>query len=325
MKPSLKTRLVRWLSHWLTRERPPSNSNAPMCNFERLRYEIRPGDVILVEGRSQVSRVIKNITQSAWTHAALYIGRVYDIHDPARREQLRTHYHGDPNQQLIIEALLGEGTVVHPLSKYRNEHLRICRARGIAPDDAQRVIEYAIGRLGTDYDLRQLLDLARFMFPYGILPRRWRSSLFSHNAGAPTRTVCSTMLAEAFHAVHFPMLPFTERSEHGTINLHQRNPRLYTPRDFDYSPYFDIIKYPYFDLDDVASYRRLPWSDKRRYCNDPNDCYIAPPPQDAHDAGSAHRDGQQELPAQVSKQSPPRAARSINLLNHAVRAKRKTA
>ena len=29
------------------------------------------------------------------------------------------------------------------------------------------------GQLGTDYDVRQLLDLARFMFPYSFLHRRW--------------------------------------------------------------------------------------------------------------------------------------------------------
>jgi len=35
-----------------------------------------------------------------------------------------------------------------------------------------------------------------------------------------------------------------------------------TPKDFDYSPYFEIIKHPYLGLDDVAAYRALPWNEE---------------------------------------------------------------
>jgi hypothetical protein len=123
------------------------------------------------------------------------------------------------------------------------------------------VIGYAADKLGWGYNVRQLLDLARFLFPWGLLPRRWRSSLFEHNAGAPTKTVCSSLLAEAFSAVHFPVLPLLERGEDGRLRLHKRNFKLFTPRDFDYSPYFEIIKYPIFNFDEIALYRRLPWED----------------------------------------------------------------
>ncbi len=82
-----------------------------------------------------------------------------------------------------------------------------------------RVIAHAIRHLGNDYDVRQLLDLARFLFPWGILPRRWRSSLFQHNAGKPTHTVCSSLLAEAFSAVGFPVLPFIDRGADGSLRF----------------------------------------------------------------------------------------------------------
>ena len=49
----------------------------------------------------------------------------------------------------------------------------------------------------------------------------------------------------------------------------RRNPRLYTPKDFDYSPYFDIIKYPYLGLEDLGMYRRLPWRDEVVYNDEP--------------------------------------------------------
>jgi hypothetical protein len=107
--------------------------------------------------------------------------------------------------------------------------------------------------------VRQLLDLARFLFPYGVLPRRWRSSLFEHNSGVPTRTVCSTMIAEAFHSVKFPVLPLPVDDEKMRTSLQERNSKLFTPRDFDYSLYFEIIKYLMFGFDELAVYRRLPW------------------------------------------------------------------
>ena len=42
--------------------------------------------------------------------------------------------------------------------------------------------------------------------------------------------------------------------------LYRRNPKLCVPSDFDYSPYFEIIKYPFFDFSAQSSYRLLPWS-----------------------------------------------------------------
>jgi hypothetical protein len=262
----LARQLMERLSRWLTKEGQPAAT--PLCDFSRLRYELRPGDVVLVEGRSRVSEVIKVITQSSWTHSALYIGRLFDIDDKMLQARIRASYEGDPSEQLLVEALLGKGTIITPISSYSRDHLRICRPTGLDPEDAQRVVNYAIRHLGSDYDVRHLLDLARFFFPWGILPRRWRSTLFEHNAGGPTRTVCSSLLAAAFSSVNFPILPFIDRSEDGSLRFFKRNPRLFTPRDFDYSPYFDIIKYPFLGIDDLGVYRRLPWVDDSILYND---------------------------------------------------------
>ena len=169
---------------------------------------------------------------------------------------------------------MDEGTVITPLSKYRRDHVRICRPRGLSPPDAQKVISYAISQLGKDYDVRQLLDLARFMFPYGILPRRWRSTLFEHNAGRPTRTVCSTMMAEAFAQVQFPIRPVLHQDDDGNIRMFRRNEKLVTPPDFDFSPYFNVIKYPLLDLDELGVYRKLPWDRTGVHCDSIGDCMI---------------------------------------------------
>ncbi len=244
-------------------------------DFERIRHEVRPCDVILVEGRSRVSEVIKLVTQSTWSHAALYIGRLHDIEDPLLQDSLRKHYIGTADKQLIIESELGLGTVVRPLTSYEQEHLRICRPRGLGYSDSQEVVRYAIGRLGTAYDVRQIFDLLRFLFPWFIMPRRWRSSLFSTNPGASTHTVCSTMIAEAFGSIHFPILPLVKRIEGDKVRLYMRNPKLCVPSDFDYSPYFDIIKYPFLDIHNYAEQRLEPWDGGGELTPEERELYVA--------------------------------------------------
>jgi len=267
----MRKRLLDQLAAWLNREKPGAADDIPMTDLERLLEEVHQGDVILVEGKSRVSRVIEAITDSPWTHAALYIGRLDDISDGALRNRIAEHYDGNPHEQLLIEALLGEGTVVCPVTRYEGFHLRICRPQGLSRSDRQQVVAHAIGQLGYSYDIRHLLDLARFMLPYSFIPHRWRSSLFQAGDGESTRNVCSYMIAEAFRSVKFPILPVAERESDGSIKLYRRNPRLFTPKDFDYSPYFNIIKYPYIDLSEIAAYRSLPWDADDIMCNTKGD------------------------------------------------------
>lgn len=255
-------RLFKWISdswtHWLTHEQP--NDGLPQCDFERLRYELRPGDVLLVQGRSRVSEIIQSITQSSWSHSALYIGRLHEIEDLEIRNLISSHFECPPDTQLLIEGIMGKGTIVSDLCVYNQDNVRLCRPRGLSRQDAQRVIAHAAQKLGFDYDLRHIIDLARFMLPWSFFPRQFRSKVFEYNPGESTRTVCSTMIAEAFASVEFPILPLVQ--EHATkgIEFITRNPRLYTPRDFDYSPYFDIIKHPLVEFANNAMYRSLPWN-----------------------------------------------------------------
>lgn len=260
---------------WLNQER--SAMAAPLSDFERIKYELKSCDVILVEGRSRVSDVIRLITQSPWTHAALYIGRLHDVEDPDLRKIISHQYQGDPADRLVIESLLGYGTVVRNLEAYEHDHLRLCRPARLGIRDSQQVIRYAVSRLGVDYDVRQIFDLARFLFPWVILPRRWRSSLFKRNAGRSTRTVCSTMIAEAFAFVQFPILPLVKLNQEASgqnVQMYRRNPKLCTPSDFDYSPYFKIIKYPFVDIHYHDDHHLLPWHGGSDLSEDELDFYL---------------------------------------------------
>lgn len=273
---------------YLNRER--AAREFPLSDYERIGFELKLCDVLLIEGRSRVSNVIRMITLSPWTHAALYIGRIHDIEDPELQNLIRHHYDGEDGDRLIVESLLGKGTVIHNLNAYQHDHLRICRPSRLNVRDGQQAIRFALSRLGIEYDIRQILDLARLLFPWSILPRKWRSTLFTYHPGKSTRTVCSTMIAEAFAFVQFPILPLVKRTgdNDDEVQLFRRNPKLTTPSDFDYSPYFDIIKYPFIDFHAAKDYHLLPWHGDEELTGDESEFYlhsdVSPNAQDVEDA-----------------------------------------
>ena len=268
--------MLSWLKEkftgWLTEE--VNASEVPICDFDRLSRALRPADVILVEGATRLSGFIKNITQSPWTHSALYIGRICEMGDTVLRQHVQRHYQGSSDEPLIIEGLIGQGIIVEPLSKYRGVNMRVCRPRGLSSEDASRVLWFAAHHLGVQYDLRQLFDLARWMSPRGWLPRRLGSTLFEIDANLYERTICSTLIAAAFTAVRFPIMPVVRCSDDGVLRFYPRNTRLCAPRDFDYSPYFDSLKFPVIALDDVGSYHHLPWDQRGTVCNDERECLM---------------------------------------------------
>jgi hypothetical protein len=261
--PTLREKFI----NWLTME--PTPKEVPPCDFNKLKHEIRPGDVILVEGHSRVSEIVRTFTQSPWTHSALYVGRPSDIEDDSLRYTIEEHIAQLPTKsenpngiRIVIEGLVGKGIIITPLSSYRHHHIRICRPIGLSHSDAQLVIAYAIKALGKPYNVRQLIDLGRFLLPWSILPKHWGSSLFTTPTGEPESGICSSLLAEAFTSVKFPILPYM-KLDHEGLELFHRNPYVFTPKDFDYSPYFDIIKYPILSPEEqLPYYRRLPWTEE---------------------------------------------------------------
>ena len=260
MFKAIRNWLWQYIVNWLNTEVSASTTQ-DTYDFDQLILDARPADVILFEGRSRVSEVIKLITLSPWTHAALYIGSVNSIKNAKARAQVRRFYDGDPTEPLVIESLLGYGTVLNPLSKYRNDHLRVCRASHLSLSDRNNITPFALEHLGIDYDVRQLLDLMRLMFPYGILPKRWRSTLFQHNVGKPTNIVCSSLIARCFQHVHYPILPIIRTDKNDQVRFYKRNFRLFVPGDFDYSPFFDVKKYPSQKFINQFSHNHRTWCD----------------------------------------------------------------
>jgi hypothetical protein len=222
--------------------------NEPVAYYETLDLisddvmlaAIRPGDVLLVEGNTRIARVIRYVTQSNWSHAALYIGDALGGDEP----------------HMLIEADIVEGIITVPLSTYRHLNTRICRPVGIGDEDRQKLIDYTISQIGHAYDLKNVFDLLRFYMPMPM-PARYRRRMLAFGSGEPTQAICSTLIAKAFQMVRYPILP--RRIENCTEEecLLQRHYSHFTPRDFDHSPYFAIVKPT---LERGFNYRSIGWA-----------------------------------------------------------------
>jgi len=217
---------------------------------------LQPGDVLLVEGNQKVSAAIKYLTQSTWSHSAIYAGDIGLIEE-GTGEALR-----------LIEANLGEGVVASPLSKYATYNTRICRPVGLSEADRQIIVDFCINRIGYKYDTKNILDLARYLLPTPPVPIRWRRRMIALGSGDPTREICSTLIAQAFQKVKYPILPLLmddderprSRSYYSQSEmLHIRHHSLFTPRDFDVSPFFDIVKPT---IEHGFDYKGLRWGDE---------------------------------------------------------------
>jgi len=243
--------LGRVLASYLSR---PSRTYQPVATShpEQLRRALCPGDVLLVEGNSRVAVAIKYLTQSTWSHAAFFIGR----------RLARLDDGSDP--PALIEADLIEGVRAVPLSHYERGHTRICRPVGLSQADLQRIIEAAVSRIGHTYDLRNVIDLARYLLPTPPVPQCWRRRMIALGSGDPTRAICSTLIAQLFQSVGYPILPEVETRPAPRPGcddcveeiLHIRHHSLFAPRDFDVSPYFQVVK-P--SLESEFDYKRLVW------------------------------------------------------------------
>jgi hypothetical protein len=164
---------------------------------------------------------------------------------------------GEPCE--LVESNLEAGIISVPLSTYFAYHSRICRPVGLFPEDRKAVCDYAVDRIGLQYDLKNIIDLGRYLVPLPV-PQRWRRRMIALGSGDPTKLICSALIAQAYGAVGYPILPAIERVESAQARqeiYHIRDSSLYCPRDFDISPYFAVIK-PTIEMG--FDYKTIKWS-----------------------------------------------------------------
>lgn len=253
------TAISRYIGRALARFLAKPRCNAPIATSppEMLAAALVPGDVLLVEGDTRIAVAIKYLTQSTWSHAALYVGPQPQL--PPR----------DGEVVSLVEADLNEGVRAVPLSMYAKFHTRICRPVGLQPEDRAALVNYVLARIGQQYDLKNVFDLARYLIRTPPVPVSWRRRMIALGSGDPTRAICSTLIAQAFQSIRYPILPEISVEKLDDPDclgcyremLHIRHHSLFAPRDFDVSPFFAIVKPRVaFGFD----HRRLSWDDRDR-------------------------------------------------------------
>jgi hypothetical protein len=245
------TRLLDWVGDFVARQvSKPTSGYEPYAAArpELVAMTIRPADVLLVEGRrSKITSSICYLTQSTWSHSALYVGLGANLGERG----------GEP--LVLVEAELGKGVIASPLSKFSTYNTRICRPVGLTPEDRNKVIRYAVERIGYSYDLKNIIDLMRYFLPQPPVPVSWRRRMIALGSGEPTRAICSTLIAQAFESVNYPILPEVRRLDDQSRReiLHIRHHSLYAPRDFDISPFFAVVKPT---IETGFDYKQMKWS-----------------------------------------------------------------
>jgi hypothetical protein len=91
--------------------------------------------------------------------------------------------------------------------------------------------------------------------------QRWRRRTIALGSGDASRIICSSLIAQAFDAVRYPILPKITRVESQTARreiAEIRHSSLYAPCDFDISPYFMVVKPT---LARGFNYKDMHWAD----------------------------------------------------------------
>ena len=247
-------------------------------DLANLKKYVRKGDVVLVEGNERISECIKYLTQSSWSHSVLYVGDEPMKRNPMQRARFIEEF-GEDADFLVVEALVESGVVLSPLSKYRDFNIRVCRPYNLSGADLREVIDEALRHVGDVYDIKNVVDLARYFFPVSLVPRRFRRQALQFGSGEPTRVICSSLIAGCFDRVGFPIVPKFERppdpnavprrtiwrvkprpNAHPYGIMRRVSPSLVTPRDFDLSPYFEIIKFNVIE-NLRFDYRKILWAE----------------------------------------------------------------
>ena len=231
--------LVRYLSQPVL-----GYQSSSQYNIDDFQETLRSGDVLLIEGNLRISLAVKYLTQSSWSHSTLFIGKEVGL----------TDIYGNPAE--LIEADISHGVIATPLNKYAGFNMRICRPVNLNSDDTKKIIRYMCSAVGIKYDFKNVIDLVRYTLPQPPVPQKWRRKLLSLGSNEPTKAICSTLIAKAFEQINYPILPEITQENKEDI-FHIKHHSLYAPRDFDISPYFEIIK-P--NLKDKFDYKTIKWN-----------------------------------------------------------------
>ena len=213
----VRIRLAGGLARYLAqpvRHYSPATTADPQSLSELL----LPGDVLLTDGNTRIAALVKRITGSGWSHVSMYVGPLEEGPDPL----------------CIVEADIAAGVRAVRLSELRGLHVRALRPTGLNEPERRRLADGVVTHIGAEYDLALAWALAgKLLLP--LAPRLPMPP--TTMAQSATRFVCSTLLAQAFMLVGYPITP---------VQIAVRDPRAadhryVTPRDFESASVFEVV------------------------------------------------------------------------------------
>ena len=131
-----------------------------------------------------------------WSHATLFVG-----------DACRTMDGGEPHS--LIEVTPVDGCVAVPLAKYELlSHADLPAGSGLTNSDREDVVRFMVSRIGLQYDMRNIFDLARYLLPTPPVPTQVAQA---HDRarlrGSRRARSARRLIAEAFGRVGYPILP----------------------------------------------------------------------------------------------------------------------
>jgi hypothetical protein len=212
-----RARLWEALLRYLTTPIPRSGAAAAE-SIESLAGVLCRGDVLLSEGNTRVSHLIKRVTGSPWSHVSMYVGPLEDGHDP----------------RCIVEADIAAGVRSIRLSELDALNVRVLRPASLDSTRRSRLAEWVTSRIGSEYDHAHALQLGRRLLR---LPLRRETGPASTATSTATRFICCSLLVHAFASVGLSIAPLRACSDAKVCV----DPASITPADFEQAPLFEVI------------------------------------------------------------------------------------
>jgi hypothetical protein len=211
----LRSRVIGAVALYLARpvRQPGASATADPLSLSSI---LLPGDVLLSDGNTRAAAIVRRITGSPWSHVSMYVGPLEAAPDP----------------RCIVEADVAAGVRAVRLSELKDLHVRVLRPTGLDDIERRRLADWVTSRIGGDYDLAHAWMLATKLLRLPLGPRRWPA------AQSATRFICSSLLAQAFMLVGYPIMPVLI----GVRETGAADHRFVTPHDFQSAPVFEVVK-----------------------------------------------------------------------------------
>ena len=214
----LRSRVIGAVALYLAQpvKQPSASSTADPLSLSSI---LLPGDVLLSDGNTRAAAIVRRITRSPWSHVSMYVGPL----------------EAGPDPRCIVEADVTAGVRAVRLSELKGLQVRVLRPSGLERAERRRLADWVTSRIGGDYDLAHAWMLATKLLRLPLAPRLRSTASMAQSA---TRFICSSLLAQAFMLVGYPIMPVLIGLREAGAGDH----RFVTPHDFQSASVFEVVQ-----------------------------------------------------------------------------------